>query len=66
MQLDARISSQLYLKAAVAVGADGLLIEVHHLPKEAKCDGKQALLPEELEILWAELDRIAKAMGMSL
>lgn len=53
-------------KAAVAVGADGLLIEVHHLPKEAKCDGKQALLPSELEVLSHELELIARAIGRSL
>lgn len=53
-------------KAAVAIGADGLLIEVHHLPSVAKCDGKQALLPRELEELSKELDAIAKAMGRSL
>ncbi len=53
-------------KAAVAIGADGLLIEVHHMPKDAKCDGKQALLPQELEVLSQELDAIAKAMGRSL
>jgi 3-deoxy-7-phosphoheptulonate synthase len=53
-------------KASVAVGADGLLIEVHHLPADAKCDGKQALLPSELEVLSQELDAIAKAMGRSL
>jgi 3-deoxy-7-phosphoheptulonate synthase len=53
-------------KAAVAIGADGLLIEVHHMPKDAKCDGKQALLPHELTELSLELDAIAKAMGRSL
>ncbi|SRR5581483_3474197 len=53
-------------QAAVAIGADGLLIEVHNAPKEAKCDGNQALLPEELESLSQELDKIAKAMGRSL
>ncbi len=53
-------------KAAVAIGADGLLIEVHHMPKDAKCDGKQALLPQELEVLSQELDAIARAMGRSL
>jgi 3-deoxy-7-phosphoheptulonate synthase len=53
-------------KASVAVGADGLLIEVHHLPADAKCDGKQALLPAELEILSQELDALAKVMGRSL
>lgn len=53
-------------KASVAIGADGLLIEVHHSPIDAKCDGKQALLPEELEALSHELDKIAKAIGRSL
>jgi 3-deoxy-7-phosphoheptulonate synthase len=50
-------------RAAIAVGADGLLIEVHHSPEEAKCDGKQALLPSELESLSQELQRIAGAIG---
>ncbi|MBS0604178.1 MAG: 3-deoxy-7-phosphoheptulonate synthase [Verrucomicrobia bacterium] len=53
-------------KAAVAIGADGLLIEVHHMPSDAKCDGKQALLPQELAALSIELDAIARAMGRSL
>lgn len=53
-------------KAAVALGADGLLIEVHHLPDDAKCDGKQSLLPQELEALSLELNEIAKAIGRSL
>ncbi len=53
-------------KASVAIGADGLLIEVHHLPADAKCDGKQALLPQELEALSVELEAIAHAMGRSL
>ena len=34
-------------KAGVAVGADGLIIEVHPCPEEALCDGAQALLPEQ-------------------
>ena len=34
-------------KAAVAAGADGLMIEVHNNPEEALCDGDQALLPEQ-------------------
>ncbi len=53
-------------KASVAIGADGLLVEVHHSPKDAKCDGKQALLPSEIGTLSHELDNIAKAMGRSL
>lgn len=53
-------------KASVALGADGLLIEVHHMPAEAKCDGKQALLPHELCQLSAELNTIAQAIGRHL
>lgn len=53
-------------KAAVALGADGLLIEVHHEPEGAKCDGKQALLPHELEALSSELNQIALAIGRTL
>ncbi len=53
-------------KASVAIGADGLLIEVHNRPADALCDGKQALLPHELETLSHELDQIARAMGRSL
>lgn len=53
-------------KASVAIGADGLLIEVHHNPKEAKCDADQALLPEELKGLMDELKLIAKSVGRSL
>ena len=34
-------------RAAVAVGADGLIIEVHPCPEEALCDGAQALTPEQ-------------------
>jgi 3-deoxy-7-phosphoheptulonate synthase len=53
-------------RAAVAVGADGLLIEVHHAPQTAKCDGKQALLPQEMATLIIELGKIAEAVGRSL
>ncbi len=53
-------------KAAIAAGADGLLIEVHHDPKNAKCDGKQSLLPKELAELIPELKKIALAIGRSL
>ena len=53
-------------KAAIAAGADGLLIEVHHDPKNAKCDGKQSLLPRELIDLIPDLRKIAIAMGRSL
>ena len=42
-------------KAAVAAGADGLLIEVHPAPEEAFSDGAQSLLPDQFEALMAEL-----------
>lgn len=53
-------------KAAVAVGADGLIIEVHDDPEKAVCDGPQALKPEKFEILMTELRAIAKAIGRTI
>lgn len=53
-------------KAAVAAGADGLMIEVHSNPEEAYCDGDQALLPKDFKALVAELRLIAKAVGREL
>lgn len=50
-------------KAAVAVGADGLLVEVHPRPKQSACDARQALSPEEFEILSEEVKVIAKVTG---
>ena len=50
-------------KAAVAVGADGLLIEVHPRPKQSACDARQALSPEEFENLSEEVKIIAKVTG---
>jgi 3-deoxy-7-phosphoheptulonate synthase len=47
-------------KAAVAVGADGLLIEVHPNPEEALCDGAQSLKPEKFYKLMEEIESIAK------
>lgn len=46
-------------KAAMAVGADGLLIEVHAQPDEALCDGQQALTPPRFAKLMAQLDQLA-------
>lgn len=46
-------------KAALAVGADGLLIEVHANPDEALCDGQQALTPPRFTKLMAQLQKIA-------
>ena len=53
-------------QAAVAAGADGLLIEMHPKPCEAGCDADQALSPQELKQLMATLAVIAKAVGRSL
>ncbi|HIE64249.1 MAG: 3-deoxy-7-phosphoheptulonate synthase [Nitrospira sp.] len=53
-------------RAAVAAGADGLMIEVHPNPEEAYCDGDQALLPKDFKTLVAELRLIAKAVGREL
>lgn len=43
-------------KAALAVGADGVMVEVHHHPEEALCDGEQSLRPEEFSRLMAQLN----------
>jgi 3-deoxy-7-phosphoheptulonate synthase len=50
-------------KAAVASGADGLLIEVHPNPKEALVDGLQSLSPSDFTRLMGELKEIAKSVG---
>ena len=50
-------------RAAVAVGADGLLIEVHHEPDKALSDGPQALLPEMFAELVAQVRRLAPVVG---
>ena len=47
-------------RAAVAVGADGLLIEVHPEPDQALCDGAQSLRPERFAGLMEEIESIAK------
>ena len=53
-------------KAAVAAGADGLLIEVHPNPKEALVDGLQALTPTDFSKLMDELRQIAKCLGRTI
>ncbi|MBN3032603.1 MAG: 3-deoxy-7-phosphoheptulonate synthase [Candidatus Saganbacteria bacterium] len=53
-------------RAAVAAGADGLMIEVHPRPDEAKSDGAQSLKPETFAGLMAELKLVAKAVGRPL
>jgi 3-deoxy-7-phosphoheptulonate synthase len=53
-------------KAAIAVGADGLIMEVHYKPEEALCDGFQSLSLEEFDQLMADLKKIAKAIGRKI
>jgi 3-deoxy-7-phosphoheptulonate synthase len=53
-------------RAAVAAGADGLLIEVHCDPDHARSDGAQSLFPAQFERLMAELRIIAPAIGRSI
>jgi 3-deoxy-7-phosphoheptulonate synthase len=50
-------------KAAVAAGADGILIEVHPKPEEALSDGEQSLLPVEYEKLVISLRKVAKSIN---
>ena len=50
-------------RAAVAAGADGLLVEVHHDPDKALSDGAQTLKPEQFSELMAQLRIIASAVG---
>jgi 3-deoxy-7-phosphoheptulonate synthase len=53
-------------KAAVAVGADGLMIEVHNDPENAKCDGQQSIKPERFESLMKDLAVIANISKKSI
>src|SRR5216683_7783839 len=53
-------------RAAIAAGADGLLVEVHNCPDKALSDGAQSLYPEQFEKLMAELRIIAPAVGRKL
>lgn len=47
-------------KAAMAVGADGLMIEVHNNPQNAKCDGQQSIKPEKFKLLMDTLREMGK------
>jgi 3-deoxy-7-phosphoheptulonate synthase len=49
-------------KAAIAVGSDGLIIEVHHKPEEAMCDGAQSLKPEKFGRLMISVQKMLTAI----
>jgi len=53
-------------RAAIAAGADGLIIEVHPRPEEALSDGAQSLKPDRFAALMADLRRVAEAVGRTL
>jgi 3-deoxy-7-phosphoheptulonate synthase len=53
-------------RAAVAVGADGLIVEVHHDPDRALSDGMQSLFPDQFDTLMAEVGQIAAVVGRSV
>ena len=53
-------------KAAVAAGADGLIMEVHYKPEEALCDGQQSLSPDEFTRLMIDLRKVAQAVGRGI
>jgi 3-deoxy-7-phosphoheptulonate synthase len=53
-------------RAAVAVGADGLLVEVHPNPDEALSDGPQSLRPDAFDAMMRELGEVARAVGRDL
>jgi 3-deoxy-7-phosphoheptulonate synthase len=50
-------------RAAVAAGADGLLVEVHPSPDRALSDGAQSLYPEQFDRMMKEVRLIAEAIG---
>ena len=53
-------------RAAVAVGADGLMVEVHHKPDEALSDGPQSLFPDQFDELMTQVRQIATVVGRTV
>ncbi|MEK7703083.1 MAG: 3-deoxy-7-phosphoheptulonate synthase [Nitrospirota bacterium] len=53
-------------KAAVAAGADGIMLEVHSNPELAFCDGDQALLPKDFKVLMGQMKKIAEAVDREM
>lgn len=53
-------------KAAVGVGASGIMVDVHHAPDTALVDGDQALLPRDFEALMAQIRGLAAAVGLEM
>jgi len=53
-------------KGAIAAGADGIIVEVHRDPTQAKSDGMQSLYPSQFEALMGDLRSVANGVGRSL
>jgi 3-deoxy-7-phosphoheptulonate synthase len=53
-------------RAAVAAGADGLLIEVHPQPDRALSDGEQSLFPEQFAQMMRDIAAVAEAVGRKI
>jgi 3-deoxy-7-phosphoheptulonate synthase len=53
-------------RAAVAAGADGIMVEVHHDPEKALSDGPQALLPDQFADMMRQIKLIAEVIGRSI
>ena len=53
-------------KAAVAAGADGIMVEVHNNPECALCDGEQSLTPNQFDDLMKVLNKYAEIEGRNL
>ena len=53
-------------RAAIAAGADGLIVEVHHSPDCAMCDGAQSLYPWQYDLLYKQIKQIAPIVGKEI
>jgi 3-deoxy-7-phosphoheptulonate synthase len=53
-------------RAAAAVGADGLMVEVHHDPDKALSDGLQSIYPYQFDQLMEEVRQIAEVVGRTV
>ena len=53
-------------RAAVAIGADGLMIEVHNDPEHALCDGQQSITPDTFDEVMRDIRNIAAAVGREI
>jgi len=53
-------------RAAIATGADGVIVEVHNHPEKALSDGPQSLYPDQFAIMMSELEQIAPVVGRTL